>query len=79
VAVTKRNITVQIDEEVIHQIRVVAARRGTSISALLAQQLCTIAAADARYEHAKAHALEAMADAEDHGGVSWRREDLYDR
>ena len=75
----KRNITVQVDEEVVEQARVIAARRGTSISALLAQQLCTLAAHDARYEHAKAHALEAMAEAADRGGVTWRREDLYDR
>lgn len=75
----KRNLTVQVDEKVIEQARVIAARRGTSISALLAQQLCTIAAGDARYEQARAHALEAMAEAVDRGGVTWRREDLYDR
>jgi hypothetical protein len=50
----KRNITVQVDEKVIEQARVIAARRGMSISALLAQQLCTIAANDARYEQARA-------------------------
>ena len=76
---TKRNITVQVDEKVIEQARVIAARRGTSISALLAQQLCTLAAHDARYEQARAHAFEAMAESVDRGGVTWRREDLYDR
>jgi hypothetical protein len=75
----KRNVTVQVDEEVIQQAKMIAARRGTSISSLLAQQLCAIAAADARYEQAKQHALGVMANAGDHGGVSWRREDLYTR
>ncbi|WP_194817303.1 ribbon-helix-helix protein, CopG family [Nocardia sp. XZ_19_385] len=75
----KRNVTVQLDEEVITQVRVIAARQGTSISALLARQLRELAQDVDRYEYARERALQAMAEAGGHGGIRWRREDLYDR
>jgi hypothetical protein len=78
----KRNVTVQLDEDVIAQAKVIAARRGTSLSALLARQVRELADADDRYESAKRHALQAMVTASerDSAGVyTWRREDLYDR
>ena len=37
--VTKRNLTVQLDEDVIQQAKVLAARRGTSVSTLVAAEL----------------------------------------
>ncbi|WP_253770593.1 DUF6364 family protein [Goodfellowiella coeruleoviolacea] len=76
---TKRNITLQLDEEVIQQAKVLAARRGTSISGLLARQLTELTAADERYQRARAHALRSMDEAIERGGISWRREDLYER
>jgi len=77
---SKRNVTVQLDEEVIAEAKVIAARQGTSISALLARQLREIAQDHDRYEYAKTRALQALSEAEGHGGqVTWRREDLYDR
>ncbi len=36
---TKRNLTVQLDEDVIQQAKVLAARRGTSVSTLVAPEL----------------------------------------
>lgn len=75
----KRNITIQLDEEVIQEAKVLAAKRGTSVSALLARNLARETAAARRYEDAKQRALEAMDGAIDRGGVTWKREDLYDR
>ncbi|WP_405167311.1 DUF6364 family protein [Nocardia sp. NBC_01499] len=78
----KRNLTLQLDEEVIAQAKVIAARQGTSVSALLAQQVRELAADFARYEAAKVQALQLMAEAAGHGSggrITWRREDLYDR
>lgn len=37
-AMAKRNLTVQLDEEVIHGAKVAAAKRGTSVSGLVAQE-----------------------------------------
>ena len=35
----KRNVTVQLDEEVIAKVKVLAAQRGTSISGLLSAEI----------------------------------------
>jgi hypothetical protein len=75
----KRNITVQLDEEVIRDAKVLAAKRGTSVSALVTQQITKMTAAERRYDEAKARALAAMDDAIERGNRTWTREDLYDR
>ncbi|MEU7217803.1 MULTISPECIES: DUF6364 family protein [Nocardia] len=79
---TKRNLTLQLDEELITEAKVIAARQGTSLSALLAQQVRELVTDTARYEAARHQALQAMAMAAERTGegpVEWRREDLYDR
>ncbi len=77
--VAKRNLTIQLDEATIRQAKIAAARRGLSLSSLVAQQLNDLAEADQRYERARAVALEALAGATGGGAPSWRREELYDR
>lgn len=79
VGMAKRNLTVQLDDDVIRQAKVVAARRGLSLSALVAQQLTEVAEADDRYRRAMAVALRAMENAGYGGAPTWRREELYDR
>ncbi|MEX1170966.1 MAG: DUF6364 family protein [Chloroflexota bacterium] len=73
----KTNLTLQLDEEVIRRARVIAAKRGTSVSALLARELTELASEDARYEQAHARAEELMAKAKPRGGRTWTRDDLY--
>ena len=73
----KRNLTVQLDEEVVRRARVVAAKRGTSVSALVARQLNELSAEDERYEAARQRAIELMTNAKSHGGRNWTREELY--
>jgi len=75
--VTKTNLTVQLDESVVRRAKVVAAKRGTSVSALVARQLNELAAEDERYEAARQRAVELMDQAQPHGGRSWTREELY--
>jgi hypothetical protein len=75
----KRNLTVQLDDETIERARAVAARRGTSVSQLVAHQIEELVEEDQRYEDAWATARKAMAGAIDRGGRSWTREELYDR
>ncbi|MGW1676709.1 DUF6364 family protein [Saccharopolyspora sp. NPDC002376] len=76
-----RNVTVQLDEAVIQRAKIAAARRNTSLSGLLAQQITKIADADERYEQAKRDAFELMDEAarSGEGAPSWTREELYDR
>ena len=75
----KRNLTIQLDECVIRRARLAAARRGTSVSGLVAHELNELAEADERYERAREVALDAMAHAISRGAPRWRREDLYER
>ena len=75
----KRNLTVQLDEEIIRDAKVVAANRGTSVSALVARQLETLVKDEARYEEAWRRARKSMTNVVERGGRTWRREELHDR
>jgi Family of unknown function (DUF6364) len=75
----KANLTIQLDEDVIRRARIVAAKRGTSVSALVARELDGLVAADARYEEARGRAEELMRAATPRGGRSWRRDELHER
>lgn len=76
---SKRNLTVELDDELIKKAKVVAAKRGTSVSRLVATQLADLVEDDVRYEEARERALKALANAKPRGGRNWRREDLYQR
>lgn len=76
---TKRNLTVQLDEDVIQQAKVLAARRGTSVSTLVASELARLVADDDRYEDSYRRARRALAGAAPRGGRRWSRDGLYDR
>jgi len=75
----KTNLTLQLDEDVIRRARVLAAKRGTSVSALVARELDGLVEQDARYEEARNRAKELMRAAAPRGGRSWRRDELHDR
>lgn len=75
----KRNITIQLDEEIVQAAKELAVRQGTSVSGLIGQKLRELVEAHIRYQKAMQEALEAMDNAKDLGGGTWKREDLYDR
>jgi hypothetical protein len=76
---SRRNLTIQLDEDLVQRAKVLAAKRGTSVSGLVAHELDDIIVADERYEEARRQALKSMENAQPRGGRHWRREDLYDR
>jgi deoxyribodipyrimidine photolyase-like uncharacterized protein len=76
-AMAKTNLTLQLDTEVIRRARVVAARRGTSVSALVARELIELAEREDRYERARERAEALMANAKPRGGRRWTRDDIY--
>jgi hypothetical protein len=59
-AVARRNLTVQLDEETIRQAKILAAERGTSVSGLVARELEQLVAQNARYQEARRRAIELM-------------------
>ncbi|MDP9225188.1 MAG: DUF6364 family protein [Actinomycetota bacterium] len=75
----RRNLTVQLDEDVIRQAKVLAARRGTSVSGLVAKELAELVARDARYEEARRGAAQLMDRSRSRGGRTWQRDHLHDR
>jgi hypothetical protein len=75
----RRNLTLQLDEDVIRRAKILAAKRGTSVSGLVARELEALVAEDARYEEAWRRATEIMAAAVPRGGRRWQRDELHDR
>jgi len=76
---TRANLTLQLDTEVIRRARIVAAKRGTSISALAATQLTELVNEDERAEQARERAEAILRKPVPRGGRSWTREELHDR
>jgi predicted transcriptional regulator len=76
---TRTNLTIQLDDDVVRRARVLAARRGTSISALVAHTLDAMVDEDDRYERARVRAAQLMANAGSHGTRTWTRDELHER
>lgn len=77
--VAKANITVAIEPGLLKKARAVAARRGQSVSALLADELRELVGDDARYTSARRRALSLFENALPLGGVPPRRDELHER
>src|SRR5471030_113961 len=76
----KQNITLALDKQVLKKARSFAARRGTSVSAMLADELRKIVAEDMQYEQAKTKALAQLSSPFRLGGAKVaNREALHDR
>lgn len=75
-----RNITLALDEETILKARVVAARRGKSVSALLRDEIRRLVESDDRYEAAKTAALNRLNSGNSLGGDALpSREEKHNR
>ncbi|MDD5059053.1 MAG: hypothetical protein PHQ60_14385 [Sideroxydans sp.] len=76
----KQNITLALDREVLVAARVFAAQQGTSVSALLADELIEKIENHRRYEHSKQIALSMLEQPWSLGGLGVNdREALHDR
>jgi len=82
----KRNVTVQLDEDVIAKVKVLAAQRGTSISGLVAAEITRLAGQNERYERARQAALARLAAPAEFSsddsdseptGHRWSRDEIY--
>lgn len=76
-----QNLTVRLEAETIRKARVLAARRSTSISRFIAEEIERLVGEDERYERARAAALADLARGFDlgSGGHLPPRESVYDR
>jgi len=76
---TKHNITLAIEPGLLKKARAIAARRGRSVSALLADELRWLVAEDAQYAKARKRALSLLSSPLSLGGVPLAREELHER
>ena len=78
--IMKTNITLKIDTELARAAKVLAARRGTSVSRLVADQLEALVQRDRAYEAAKHRALMRLKQGVD---LEWQkplsRDELHER
>jgi len=76
----KTNVTLRVDSKLAQEAKVLAARRGTSLSRLLSEQLEEIVRRDRHYEAAMQRALQRLETGFD---LEWtppsHRDELYDR
>ena len=77
---TKQNITVRLDRRTLRKAKVLAARRNTSISGLLAEQIETLVGEDDAYDQARRRAL-ALLDRGFHlgGHIESTRDEWHER
>ncbi len=76
---TKHNITVAIDAALLKKARAIAARRGRSVSALLADELREMVAEDADFAAARKRALNLISKPLHLGGKPLGRDELHER
>jgi len=76
---TKHNITVALDPGLLKKARAVAARRGLSVSALLAHELRELVDEDRAYQAARRRALTLLSAPLPLGGALFPREALHER
>ena len=76
----KQNVTVSLDVQTLRKARLIAVKRGTSISGLLAQQIQDLVGEEEAYERAERQALAFLEDGFSLGGViRTSREELHER
>jgi len=76
----KQNVTISLDRQTIQKAKVVAARRSTSISGLLARQIEILVGEEEAYEHAERQAMTLLDQGFHLGGVIRAdRDELHER
>ncbi|MCL5884332.1 MAG: CopG family transcriptional regulator [Deltaproteobacteria bacterium] len=79
---SRRNVTVAIDEELLREARHLAVERGTSLSALLGETLAGVVRGKTVYRQARERQRSLLRNPPDlgtGGKAAWRREDLHER
>ena len=78
--IRKQNLTVSLTPQTVQKAKILAAKRATSISGLLAAQIEALVEADDAYERAHRGALDLMERGFHMGGVhTIPREELHER
>jgi len=77
---TKQNVTISLTRQTLQKVRVLAARRATSISGLLAEQIEVLVGEEEAYERAQQQAMTLLEQGFHLGGViRSSRDQLHER
>ncbi|HMD18599.1 MAG TPA: hypothetical protein VKH18_18185 [Terriglobales bacterium] len=77
---TKQNVTISLTRQTLQKVRVLAARRATSISGLLAEQIEVLVGEEEAYERAQQQAMTLLEEGFHLGGViRSSRDQLHER
>jgi hypothetical protein len=80
--VANQNITLSLPEEELREARVLAARRGTSVSQLLARMLSDLVEQESGYALARERSLRRLnagTDLGTGGQIDWSRDSIHER
>jgi hypothetical protein len=76
----KQNVTVSLDKQTLRKARMIAVKRGTSISGLLARQIQDLVGEEEAYERAERQALAFLEGGFSLGGrIGVSRDELHER
>jgi hypothetical protein len=75
--VTKQNVTVSLSQQTLRKARILAARRGSSISGLLADQIEVLVGEEEAYERAERQAMTLLDQGFHLGGVIRAKRDEW--
>jgi hypothetical protein len=76
----KQNLTISLDRQTIRKAKIVAAKRSTSISGLLARQIEILVGEEEAYERAERQAMALLEQGSHLGGViRASRDELHER
>jgi predicted transcriptional regulator len=76
----KQNVTISLPQQTIRKVKILAARRATSISGLIAQQIEILVGEEEAYESAQRQALVLLEQGFHMGGVMrTSRDELHER
>jgi hypothetical protein len=77
-----QNITLSLPEEELREARVLAARRGTSVSQLLARMLSELVEQETGYAGARKRSVDRLREGADlgtGGHIGWSRDSIHER
>jgi hypothetical protein len=76
----KQKVTVRLDRQTLHKAKILAAKRNTSISGLLAQEIEHLISQDDAYEQARSQAMTLLDQGFHLGGkLTAGRDELHER
>jgi hypothetical protein len=77
---SKQNVTISLSQQTLQKVRILAARRATSISGLLAEQVELLVGEEEAYERAQRQAMALLDQGFHMGGViRASRDELHER